>query len=227
MTSTTIALALPDGRTASLALHLPAGDAPAPAVLVVQEWWGVNADLHAHAERLAEAGFLAAIPDLYFGEVTTDPARALALMMEMKTETSMAIVAAARDALAHHPRMAGKLGITGFCLGGGMAIAAACTVPGIAAAVPFYGIPREDFLTFSPSTPPISGHYGATDGMITPDKIRAVQARAHAAGAPFELHVHEGAGHAFLRRADPKVFVAAAAETAWREALAFLHAHLG
>jgi carboxymethylenebutenolidase len=220
----TLTLSLPDGRTTSATLHLPA-KLPAPAVVVLHEWWGVNADIHEHAGRFADEGFVGVVPDLYFGESTTDPARAMELSSEMKTAVSMQIVEAAVQALSKDPRTNGKVGITGFCLGGGQALAAACTVPGIAAAVPFYGTPPDAFLRFSPHTPPIQGHYAKVDGFVDPERVRRIVASAEAAGARFELHFYDG-GHAFLRRGDPSVFHAPSAELAWSRAVEFLRREL-
>jgi carboxymethylenebutenolidase len=220
----TLTLSIPDGRTTTATLHLPA-KLPAPAVIVVHEWWGVNADIQEHAARFAAEGFVAVVPDLYFGESTSDAGRAMELSSAMKTATSMQIVEAAVKALAGDGRCTGKVGITGFCLGGGQALAAACTVPGIAAAVPFYGSPLDAFVRFSKDTPPIQGHYAKSDPFVDPERVRRIHASAEAAGARYELHFYDG-GHAFLRRSEPSTYHAPSAELAWPRAVDFLRREL-
>jgi carboxymethylenebutenolidase len=199
----------------------PVGNTPAPTVIVVHEWWGVNDDIRRIASRLADAGLAALIIDLYGGRSTTDMAEAMQLSNQMKTAEAMDVV---RAAVAHSrgdQAFTDRVSITGFCLGGAIALAAACTVDGLASAVPFYGTPREEFLRFSAETPPILGHYGEKDTIIDPDRIRAISERATAAGAPFEVCFYD-AGHAFLREGDPAAFHAPSAQLAWERTIAFL-----
>ncbi len=117
-----------------------------------------------------------------------------------------------------------KIGITGFCLGGSMALAAALNVKGIAAAVPFYGTPREEFAQFKGDAPPILGHYAKSDPFVRAERVRELEARAEAAGDRFEVHFYEG-GHAFMRKGHPE-YDAPSAELAWSRTLAFFRARL-
>ncbi|MCC7542573.1 MAG: dienelactone hydrolase family protein [Deltaproteobacteria bacterium] len=202
-------------------LAIPPGDGRTPALIVVHEWWGLNDDIRAQTERFAGTGFLALAVDLYAGRSTSDAAQAMELSTVMKTADAMRVVAAAAARLREHPRCNGKVGITGFCLGGAMSIAAACTVDGIDAAVPFYGIPRDEFSDFARTTTPISAHYGTRDPIVSSTRAEGLATRAAEAGRRFDLHLYD-AGHAFMRAADPSCYDAAAATLAWDRAVAFL-----
>lgn len=209
-----------DGLPTEGALAVPAGTDAAGAFVVVHEWWGLNDDIRSICDRFAEAGYLALGIDVYGGRVATTAAEAMVLVDEMKTADAMKVVAGAVRVLREHSRSNGKVGATGFCLGGGLAVAGACTVEGIACAVPFYGLPIASFQVFGPNTPPILGHYAEVDPHIGPERVKALQEKAIAAGASFEAHFYEGP-HAFMRRADPKVYHPASEALAWSRTMAF------
>jgi carboxymethylenebutenolidase len=195
----------------------------APVVLLCHEWWGVNDDMRRIARRFADAGLHALVLDFYLGKSTTRAEEAMALVQAMRTEDAMGVVAKAM--LRLRQRGFERIGITGFCLGGAMSIAAACTVEGIRAAVPYYGIPRPDFQLFSKQTPPILGHYGKRDGSIAAERVFALQEIATASGATFQVEMAD-AGHAFMREHDSSVYDAASASAAWSSTLAFFGEHL-
>jgi carboxymethylenebutenolidase len=202
-----------------LALPAKAG----PAVILVHEWWGINADMRRMAERFAAEGYVAMLVDLYGGRSASTAEEAMALSSEMKTADAMQIIAGAVAYL--HARGSAKVGITGFCLGGGMALAAACNVPGIDAAVPFYGTPKEEFVKLTKTLPPVLGHYAKDDGFVSFERISGIQKRAAELGATFELHGYDG-GHAFMREADPNAYHEPSATLAWTRTLAFLRKNL-
>nr|MBK7063766.1 dienelactone hydrolase family protein [Deltaproteobacteria bacterium] len=215
-----------DDRPVLGALALPPGDAPAGAVILVHEWYGLNDDMRRLAARFAAEGFIALAVDLYDGRVATDAPEAMQLSSALKTPDAVRIIAAAAEALRALPRSNGRVAVTGFCLGGAMAIAAACGVPGLAAAVPFYGIPRAEYVDWSRCEAPILGHYGAKDPIIAAERPQALADAARAAGRSFELHLYD-AGHAFMREADDAVYDAPSAAQAWERTVAFLRERLG
>jgi carboxymethylenebutenolidase len=214
------------GRSVAGDLALPGGSAPAPAVIVVQEWWGLNDDMRRVASRLADAGFVALAVDLYGGRVATVREEAMQLAMAMKTPEALEVIRGALAALRAHPRCTGKVGITGFCLGGAVALAAACNVEGIGAAVPFYGIPLPQYADYANVKAPIQGHYGEKDPVIPAEKPRAAEAAVRAAGGEAEMFLYD-AGHAFMREGDPEAYHEASATLAWERALTFFKAKLG
>ncbi len=211
----------PGGDAVAGELALPSGSAKG-ALIVVHEWWGINVDIRGLCERFAAEGYAALAVDLFGGRSTSDANEAARLMNEMKTEDAVEIMRGAVEPLKQH----GKVGVTGFCLGGGMTIAAANNVQGLSAAVAFYGVPREDFQNFGAQTVPILGHYGKTDGFIPAEKATAMRDKAVAAGASFELHLYD-AGHAFMRAHDEGVYDAPSAKLAWDRTLAFFGQKLG
>lgn len=220
-----ITLKSSSGESTQAALALPDGDGRAGAMIVVHEWWGLNDDVRRIADDFAKEGYLALAVDLYGGKVTAEASEAMVIANDMKTAEAMKIVDGAVKFLKAHPRSNGKVGITGFCLGGGQALAAASSVPGITCAVPFYGLPIAAFQTFGPSSPHIVGHYSSTDAHITPERVRALRDKAVAAGARFDVHFYDGP-HAFMRRADPAVYHEASARLAWSRTLELLRAEL-
>src|SRR5262245_11612702 len=130
------------GNSARVAGYLasPGGDSRAPAVVVIQEWWGLVDHIKDITDRFAGEGFLALAPDLYHGNATAEPDEANKLMMDMRREDAARDLDAAIDYLAAHARSNGKVGTIGFCLGGGLSLMAACRNAMVAACVDFYGV---------------------------------------------------------------------------------------
>lgn len=207
-------------------LALPAGAAPSGAVVVIHEWWGLNDDVRRMTDRFAAEGWVGLAVDLYGGRVTSEAAEALALSTEMKTADAVEIVRGAAAALSAHPACNGKIAVTGFCLGGGMTLAAVAGVDGLAAGVPFYGSPRDEFLHYDRMRAPILGHYASQDAFVDPARVRRIAEAVRAAGGSFELHFYEG-GHAFMRERDPHAYHEPSARLAWERTTAFLRARLG
>jgi carboxymethylenebutenolidase len=191
----------------------------------VHEWWGVNDDIRRICGDFAREGFVAMAIDLYDGQSTTSMEEAIQLVDKMKTGEAMEKIEGAVRFLASDERTNGKVGVTGFCLGGAMALGAAINVPGLSAAVPFYGTPREEFAQFGAHKLPILGHYAKTDPFVRAERVIELRDRAAAAGVAFEVHFYE-AGHAFMRKGSPE-YDETAAKLAWSRTLAFLREHLG
>ena len=124
------------------------------------------------------------------------------------------------------PRSNGKVAVLGFCLGGALTIAAAAHIPGLACAVPFYGVPDLSKLDLGKVSAPILAHFAGHDDWASPDKARQIQKDLTAKGKSFELHVYPDAGHAFMRDTDSSKFHAPSAKQAWERTFAFLRTHL-
>lgn len=214
-----------EGGPAAAELLLPDGDAKVPGIIVVHEWWGINDDIRRLAGRFAEVGIAALAVDLYAGRSTTDPAEAYKLSDEMRTPRSLEIMAGALKLLKSHPRSNGKVAVTGFCLGGAMALVAACNLPELAASVPFYGLGKDAYLNGFRSSVPILGHFAKNDTFISLDRARTISAAVNGSGGSFELCEYD-AGHAFMREADPAAYHAESAALAWERTTAFLKKHL-
>jgi carboxymethylenebutenolidase len=213
------------GGEASGEIALPVGEGSRGAVIVIHEWWGLNAHIRDVCERLAAEGFIALAVDIYGGKVTADPAVAMQLANEMKTTEALDDIRGALAFLRSHPKCNGRVAIAGFCLGGAVSLAAAFQVEGLAAALPFYGNARADLVDFERAVPPIQGHYAANDSHVNVARTREIAAGVEQHGGVFELHVYE-AGHAFMRSNDPAAYEPVAAKMAWERSLRFLRAHL-
>jgi carboxymethylenebutenolidase len=213
------------GGPAAAELVLPAGEGKVPGIVVVHEWWGINDDIRRIAGRFAAEGIAALVVDLYGGQSTTDPAEAFRLSNEMRTLRSVEIIAGGVAALASHARGSGKVAVTGFCLGGAMTLAAACQVDGLAAAVPFYGTPKDEHANGWRAKAPILGHYAKNDGFVSIDRARKIAQAVNEAGGSMELHEYD-AGHAFMREADVTAYDAASAALAWGRTITFLKKQL-
>ena len=216
------------GRIAHGYLAVPASGG-GPGVVVIQEWWGLTDHIADVTNRLAAEGFVALAPDLFGGATTHDSNEAGRLMQELPVDQAARDLAGAVDFLLGHAAVTSqKVGAVGFCMGGGFVLVlAAQQGDKIGAAVPFYGVLKEDFPSFSGLTAPLLGHFGEQDEMAGPDAVRALAARIEAeSGVKPEFHLYP-AGHAFfndenhLGTYDPEQ-----AQIAWNRTLEFLRAQL-
>ena len=199
-----------------------------PGVIVIQEWWGLVPHITDIADRFAAEGFVALAPDMYHGEVTDEPDMAGKLLMSMNLATAGKDLSGAVDLLQERTGRA-KVGVTGFCMGGGLALMAACLRPdAIAAAAPFYGGMRPDtVIEWDNLAAVVEGHYAATDrGTAAPEAVKELEATLRAKGKNATFHVYPGTQHAFFNDTRPEVYDAAVAKTAWNCTLALFRANL-
>jgi carboxymethylenebutenolidase len=164
-------------------------------------------------------------PDLYHGQIATTDEAAGKMMNALDFGKAVADIGQAAEYLKTNARCNGKVAVVGFCLGGALTFAAACNVPGLAAAVPFYGVPDIDKLDLTRVTAPIQAHFAQHDDWASPSKAEAIKKKLDALGKPMELHLYD-AGHAFMRDTDPAKHSPAASKLAWERATAFLKKHL-
>ena len=199
-----------------------------PGVIVIQEWWGLVPHITDIADRFAAEGFVALAPDMYHGEMTDEPDMAGKLLMSMNLATAGKDLSGAVDLLQERTGRT-KVGVTGFCMGGGLALMAACSRPdAIAAAAPFYGGMRPDtVIEWDNLAAVVEGHYAATDrGTAAPEAVKELEATLRAKGKNATFHVYPGTQHAFFNDTRPEVYDAAVAKTAWDRTLALFRANL-
>jgi carboxymethylenebutenolidase len=217
------------GRTVSGFLARPQGAAQGgPAVIVIQEWWGLNDNIRAMARRLAGEGYTALAVDLYAGEVADSPERARELMSAAQ-EREGELEENLRQAYRYltEARGATKIGSIGWCFGGGWSLRAALLHPdGLDAAVIYYGRLITDREQLAPLRVPILGLFGAEDEGIPVDGVREFQKVLEDLGKDVTIQIYEGADHAFANPSGTR-YNEPAAEDAWRRTLAFLGEHLG
>ena len=203
----------------------PSGDKPAPALIVVHEWWGLNAQIREIARRLARQGYVVIVPDLYGGRVAEGAEEAHVLSRSVEDEPAMVAISAAASWLRVQPRTArSRIGIIGFCMGGGLAQQFAMSTGTVSAAVVFYGTP-EPAARIAQLRAPLQAHFGAADDGIPAERVQIFKAALEKAGRANEVHVYTGAGHAFMNEERPS-FKPDAARLAWVRTLAFLQKHL-
>jgi len=194
-----------------------AGGGKPPGIVVLQEWWGINEQIQSVAQRYAEAGFVALVPDLYHGQLATDPEEARRLMTALDSGKAVQEIEGAVAFL--RGRSNGKIAITGYCLGGALSFRSAVLIRGLAAVVPFYGLPGD--LDWSKIDAPVQAHFAKHDDWATVAGAQKIKA---AVTVPMELHVYD-AQHAFANERRPDVYNPEAAKQAWNHALAFVRAH--
>jgi carboxymethylenebutenolidase len=217
----------------------------APGVVMIHDVWGLSDHTRDFAQRLAREGFAVLAIDLYRrdGARPTDPG---AWMRALSDPAVLADLGAGRRFLASHPDATDRVGVLGFCMGGTYALMAGCADLGFAAAVPFYGLlshshgllhdpagpdrvrkPREPLAMASELRCPLLAFFGDQDQFVPMDDVRALERELARAGAPAEVVVVAGAGHAFMNDTRPDAFRPEAAAEAWRRTVAFLRAQLG
>ncbi|MHA6795193.1 dienelactone hydrolase family protein [Pseudonocardia bannensis] len=218
-----------NGSTAHGYLALPESGR-GPGVVVIQEWWGLTDHIADVANRLAAEGFVALAPDLYGGATTHDSDEAGELMGKLPVGDAATDLGGAVDfLLAHEAVTSSKVGAVGFCMGGGFVLVlAAQQGDKIGAAVPFYGVLKEDYPSFASLTAPLLGHFGETDQMADPDAVRALAERIEReSGVTPQFHIYP-AGHAFFNDENHMgTYDPEQARLAWDRTLEFLRAHLG
>jgi carboxymethylenebutenolidase len=213
-----------DSTDVSGYISRPEGSRPFPAVIVIQEWWGLVPHIKDVADRFAAEGFLALAPDLYHGQVATEPDGAMQLARSMAWESALHDLKASAKWLKSLPEASGKLGCVGFCMGGGLSYRFAAHSEAPDAAVIFYGSSPNQIEEAKSVSAPVLGLYGETDARITGNAPALAEAM-QAAGKSFEYHVYPGAAHAFFNDEAP-VYNAEAARDAWGKTLAFFRQHL-
>ncbi|MGQ0431005.1 MAG: dienelactone hydrolase family protein [Microthrixaceae bacterium] len=217
-----------NGGTASGYLGTPTGPNPLPLV-VIQEWWGLVPHITDVCERFAAEGFLALAPDLYHGQSTTEPDEAGKLMMALNMAQAAKDLSGAIELVSSRAD-SDRVGVTGFCMGGGLALVAATRRPDkVAACVPWYGLipwpdaqPQWDHMEAA-----VLGHYAENDAFFTPAAARELASTLQGLGKEVEIVVHPGVDHAFFNDTRPEVYDAEASLAAWQQTVGFLRTHLG
>lgn len=226
----TIAFSRPDGQQVHGYLA-EAGAAGGPAVVVIQEWWGVNDQIRGVADRLAAAGYTALVPDLYRGKSTLEAEEANHLMTGL--DFGSAASQDVRGAVQTLRQRAGKVGITGFCMGGALTILSLMSCPEADAGVAWYGLPPLDVVDASRIKVPLMAHWATQDAAFPIDNVDKLEAGLRDAGVRYEGHRYL-AYHAFAnetqvgpRRLPLTQYDAAWAQLAWDRTFAFFGRHLG
>lgn len=202
------------------------GGAGAPGIIVIHEWWGLNDNIRSMARRFAGEGYAALAVDLYEGQVASDPARARELM-SASTEREAELEDNLRQAQRFlKAQGAPRVGVIGWCFGGGWALRTALAIPdGIDAAVIYYGQLVTEPERLAALRAPVLGIFGGVDEGIPVDSVLTFERVLKELGREVEIHIYDGAGHAFANPSGTH-YVPEAAEDAWAKTLTFLARHL-
>ena len=199
-----------------------------PGVLVFQEWWGLVPQIERVCDRLAAEGFTALAPDMYSGRSTTNPDEAGKLMMALDVPSVAADTGGALDFLLAHPACSSKrAGVMGYCLGGQLALFAACSFPSkVGACADYYGVHPAIRPDLARLDAPVLGLFAEKDAYVNTEVVAHLSAALTKAGKAHEFHTYPGVNHAFANETRPEVYDAPAAEDAWRRTLALFRAGL-
>ena len=191
---TTISFSRPDGKKIDGYVAEPAAKANAPGIVVIQEWWGVNEQIRGVADRLAAAGYLALVPDLYRGKSTVEAEEAHHLMtgLNFGDAASQDI----RGAVQFLKAQSRKVGVTGFCMGGALTLLAMCMVPEVDAGVVWYGCPPLEYIDATKIKVPVQAHWATQDQFFPIATIDQLQDKLRAANVSHEFYRYL-AHHAF------------------------------
>jgi carboxymethylenebutenolidase len=199
-----------------------AAKGPLPGLIVIHEWWGLNDNIRAMTRRLAGEGYQALAVDLYGGAHADTPDAAMKLMNAVMEKPAAAQDNLKRAAAWLEGKGVKKLGVIGWCFGGGWSLATTLLMPDkIDATVIYYGHLETDPAKLAAIKHPVLGLFGAEDKSIPADSIRAFESALKKQGTPVEIKIYDGAGHAFANPSGGN-YRPDAARDAWQRTTAFL-----
>jgi carboxymethylenebutenolidase len=198
-----------------------------PAIIVIQEWWGLNDWVKEQTQKLAEQGYVALAPDLYRGKVATDPGTAHELMRGMPQDRAVADLNAAFAYLSAKSNVDPvRIGSIGWCMGGGLSLQLAIHQPKLAACVVNYGALPTDPGDIGQIFAPVLGNFGADDHGITPDDVHAFEKVLNKLGRLVSVKIYDGAGHGFMNETNQSAYRPEATADAWKRITDFFDALL-
>jgi carboxymethylenebutenolidase len=219
-----------NGGTGQGYLAAPAAGA-GPALVVIQEWWGLVDHIKDVCDRFATEGFTALAPDLFHGEKAKEPDEAGKLMMALNLEQAARDMSGAVDFLQAHDEVRGEgVGVVGYCMGGGLALVLGCQRPdAVKAVAPYYGVipwpsAQPDYSKLRAA---VQGHYAADDDFANPDSVLALEKQLTDLGVEVEMFIYADADHAFFNDTRRDVYDEDAAQQAWGRTLSFFRSKLG
>jgi carboxymethylenebutenolidase len=220
----------PDGQAIKGYLAEPANIENAPGVVVIQEWWGLDSEVKAVADRLAKAGYRALVPDLYRGKLALEAQEAEHLMGDLNFGD-----AAGQDirGAVQYLKATGskKVAVTGFCMGGALTVLSACDIPELDATVVWYGYPPLEYVDAKAISRPMMAHWATHDDFFIISGVDQLDAKLTEAGVQHEFYRYD-AKHAFANpKADargmpPLQYNQSAATLAWDRTMTFLKKNL-
>jgi len=209
-------------------LAMPADAAePKPGLIVIHEWWGLNDNIRAAADRLAGEGYIALAIDLYDGQLATTPGEAQTLMGSLMADQEPARVniGQAHDYLKKYA-LSPSVGVIGWCLGGGWSLQSALLLGDqLDGVVMFYGQVNSDPEVLDALQAPLLGLFAGQDRSIKLADVETFRDTLQSLGKEATIHVYPAADHAFANPSGGN-YNKIAAEDAWARTVKFLAAHM-
>ncbi|MFL6237876.1 MAG: dienelactone hydrolase family protein [Actinomycetes bacterium] len=207
----------------------PSGNGP--GLIVIQEWWGLDDHIADVTDRFSREGYVALAPDLYGGKLAHDENEAMNYLMSLDVQQAAKDLSGAVDFLLARDDVSGnKIGVVGYCMGGGFVLLLAANAGDkIAAAVPYYGVgPGVENADLSGITADVQGHYGEQDEMFPVQQVREFEQKLREQAKGEVTFYYYPAGHAF-HNDENKIgnYDKDAAQQAWQRTLEFIQAKLG
>jgi len=216
----------PDGKDVQGYLAKPQKLEGAPAIVVIQEWWGLNDQIRGVADRLAQSGYLALVPDLFRGKTTVEEEEANHLLGAL--DFGDAAGQDIRGAVQYLKQQSERVAVTGFCMGGALTLLALSNIPEVSAGVVWYGFPPLEYIDASKIKVPVLGHWGTQDAFFAAETVDALEAKLTEAQVDVEFHRYL-AQHAFANedavgpgRISRTQFDPVWSQLAWDRTLTFL-----
>jgi carboxymethylenebutenolidase len=200
---------------------------PLPAIIMIHEWWGLNDNIRAMADRLAGEGYIVLAVDLYSGHIAENAEAARQQMLSVVEQPDFASENI-RQAYAFLSNIAGapSIGSLGWCFGGGWSLNTAILFPeDLDAAVIYYGQVTDDVNKLLPLNVPILGLFGAEDTGIPVASVEAFEAALQRLRKEHDIQIYPGVGHAFANPTGAN-YSAEVADDAWKRTLEFLGKNL-
>ena len=219
-----------NGGTSEGYLAIPSGGAASPAVIVIQDWWGLVPHVRAVVDRFAEAGFVALAPDFRHGGPAVKPTEPRLMLNSSQMDEAASDIAAAAEYLASRSEVAGKVGCAGFCAGASLALWSGTFSERIVATAGFY--PRLPWEGMATDWADYAGkaaliHCSEADGLSAADGVQSVRRSIESAGGTCQTFDYPGTAHAFFNEDRPEHYDQRAAATAWARTLELFRAKLG
>jgi carboxymethylenebutenolidase len=184
----------PDGQEIQGYLAKPQKLEGAPAIVVIQEWWGLNDQIRGVADRYAQAGYIALVPDLFRGKTTVEEAEANHLLTEL--DFGDAAGQDIRGAAQYLKTQSERVAVTGYCMGGALTLLALSNIPEVSAGVVWYGFPPLEYIDASKIKVPVLGHWAMQDEFFPSETVDQLEKLLGDANVDVEFHRYL-AHHAF------------------------------
>jgi carboxymethylenebutenolidase len=216
-----------EGAQGYLVLPSSTAGGKRPAIILIQEWWGLTDWIKQNADRYAAEGYVVVAPDLYRGKIGADADEAHQLMRGLPEDRAMGDMKAAFEFLAARPDVdRTRIAVAGWCMGGGYALALGVEEPRLAGVITNYGRLITDPKKIKRIKSPVQGNFGGTDKGIPVEDVKAFEKALKSNGTAADFMIFEESGHGFMNPGNEKGYDKAAAERAWARMDAFFEKHL-